>query len=229
MSNILIIDDDKELVELFSDYLSGEGFTVDAAYLGLEGQEKALSGLYDLVILDMMLPDTTGNQVLKNIRQINEIPIIMFTAKGENIDRIIGLESGADDYVPKPCTPRELVARVRAILKRTEGAKGVGTSIDVECGSLVISSQSRTATWLDKQLSLTSTEFNLLYLLASKAGHTVSKNELSEKALGKPLARYDRSIDVHISSIRQKLNLEQGSNQNFIQTIRGHGYQIVKH
>ena len=227
MSKLLIVDDDKELVELFSEYLSMEGFDVDCAYEGLLGQEKALSGHYDLVILDMMLPDISGSDVLNNIRRISEVPIIMFTAKGENIDRIIGLESGADDYVAKPCTARELVARVRAILKRTRAAQEQQDLVEVDCGPLSISSASRTAKWLDTQLTLTSTEFNLLFLLATKAGQVVTKQELSEKGLGKPLARYDRSIDVHISSIRQKLSLEAGHTK-FIETIRGHGYQFIK-
>ncbi len=227
MSKLLIVDDDKELVELFSEYLTIEGFEIDAEYEGLLGQQKALSGYYDLVILDMMLPDISGSEVLNNIRRSSEVPIIMFTAKGENIDRIIGLESGADDYVPKPCTARELVARIRAILKRTRSTNEQQDILEVDCGPLTISSASRTAKWLDSQLALTSTEFNLLFILATKAGQVVSKQELSEKGLGKPLARYDRSIDVHISSIRQKLSIEAG-HAKFIETIRGHGYQFIK-
>jgi len=227
MSKLLIVDDDEELVELFSDYLSNEGFDVDMSYKGLLGQQKALSGDYDLVILDMMLPDISGGEVLNNVRRDSDVPVIMFTAKGENIDRIIGLESGADDYVPKPCSPRELVARVRAVLKRTQAVHEAPDMTEVECGPLTISSASRTAQWLGKQLTLTSTEFNLLFILAGKAGQVVSKEELSEKGLGKPLARYDRSIDVHISSIRQKLS-EVAGDLSFIKTVRGHGYQFLK-
>ncbi len=227
MSKLLIVDDDEELVELFSDYLSNEGFDVDKAHQGFLGQQKMLSGHYDLVVLDMMLPDMSGSEVLNNVRRISEVPIIMFTAKGENIDRIIGLEAGADDYVPKPCTPRELVARVRAILKRTQAANELEDVTEVDCGLLTISSASRTAKWIEEQLSLTSTEFNLLFLLVRKAGQVVSKEELSEKGLGKPLARYDRSIDVHISSIRQKL-IDVAGDISFIKTVRGHGYQFIK-
>lgn len=227
MFKLLIVDDDKELVELFSEYLRIEGFDIEHAYEGLLGQEKALSGDFDLVILDMMLPDISGREVLDNIRLHSDIPIIMFTAKGENIDRIMGLESGADDYVPKPCSARELVARIRAILKRISVNYTNDTPLEVASGPLSLSSESRTAIWAGKPLSFTSTEFNLLFLLVSKAGQAVTKQELSEKGLGKPLARYDRSIDVHISSIRQKLNAENDQ-KTYIETIRGHGYQFIK-
>lgn len=226
MANILIIDDDVELAELFQDYLQQEQFTVEACFTGQEGLEAALSDRFDLVILDMMLPDIKGTDILMQLRQKSLIPVLMFTAKGDDIDRIIGLESGADDYVPKPCTPRELVARIRAILRRTEHLASKNDQ-QLEIGPLSIHSERRQAFWFDKPLDLTSTEFNLLEVLARQAGQVVSKQELSEQALGRPLARFDRSIDVHMSSIRQKLG-KQADGHHYIQTIRGQGYQLIR-
>lgn len=227
MANVLIIDDDKELAELFQDYLQQEQFVVDTAFTGQAGLQAALSGRFDLVILDMMLPDIKGTDILLQIRQQSLIPVLMFTARGDDIDRIIGLESGADDYVPKPCTPRELVARIRAILRRTEFSVSKADDSELSVGPLVIYTETRQVLWFDKALDLTSTEFNLLEVLAREAGHVVSKQELSQRALGRPLARFDRSIDVHMSSIRQKLG-QQADGHHYIQTIRGQGYQLIR-
>ncbi|WP_269454710.1 response regulator transcription factor [Methylomonas koyamae] len=227
MSKVLIIDDDEELAGLFSDYLQQEGFEVDIAMTGNSGLQQALSGKHQLVILDIMLPDIKGTEILARIRLESRVPVLMFTAKGDDVDRIIGLESGADDYVPKPCTPRELVARIRAILRRTQAADELRQPGPILAGPLQIWSEKRKATWFDKPLELTSTEFNLLEALACHAGQVVSKQALSEKALGRPLARFDRSIDVHMSSIRQKLG-NQADGRSYIQTVRGQGYQLVK-
>jgi len=161
------------------------------------------------------------------IRMESRIPVLMFTARGDDVDRIIGLESGADDYVPKPCTPRELAARIRAILRRTQPVSDVVGNGPIVAGPLKIWSEKRKASWLDQDMELTSTEFNLLETLAMNVGRIVTKNELSEKALGRPLARFDRSIDVHMSSIRQKLGC-QNDGRSYIQTVRGQGYQLVK-
>lgn len=227
MANVLIIDDDAELVELFQEYLQQEQFQVSTSLTGKAGLEMALTGDYDLIILDMMLPDITGTEILLQIRQKSLIPVLMFTAKGDDIDRIIGLESGADDYVPKPCTPRELVARIRAILRRMDAVMVDMQTQDIQIGPLQLSAQKRQVLWFDKPLDLTSTEFNLLETLVRKAGHVVSKDELSQRALGRPLVRFDRSIDVHMSSIRQKLGNQQDG-QSYIQTIRGKGYQFIR-
>jgi len=227
VAKVLIIDDDVELAELFQDYLQQEDFVVDAVFTGQAGLDAALTGQFDLIILDMMLPDIKGTDILLNIRQQSLIPILMFTAKGDDIDRIIGLESGADDYVPKPCTPRELVARIRAILRRTEHQSQQNNELYLDVGPLKLWTTQRKVTWFETELDLTSTEFNLLEVLARKAGQVVSKNELSEIALGRPLARFDRSIDVHMSSIRQKLG-KQTEGHHYIQTIRGQGYQLIK-
>jgi DNA-binding response OmpR family regulator len=227
VAKVLIIDDDVELAELFQDYLQQEQFSVDTCFTGMEGLDAALSGNYDLVILDMMLPDIKGTDILLKIRQQSLIPVLMFTAKGDDIDRIIGLESGADDYVPKPCTPRELVARIRAILRRTELVSDRNDKHQLTVGPLSIHAETRQAFWFEQVLDLTSTEFNLLEVLARQAGQVVTKQELSQQALGRPLARFDRSIDVHMSSIRQKLG-KQADGHHYIQTIRGQGYQLIK-
>lgn len=227
MTKILMIDDDVELVELFKEYLQQEGFQVDFSHFGLTGLQLALSGHYELVMLDIMLPDIKGTEVLNRIRQQSRIPVLMFTAKGDDVDKIIGLESGADDYVPKPCTPRELVARIRAILRRTRAMDDIAVDRPVIAGPLKIWSEKRKAAWFDQDLELTSTEFNLLETLAQNFGKVVTKQELSEKSLGRPLARFDRSIDVHMSSIRQKLGC-QNDGRSYIQTVRGQGYQLVK-
>lgn len=225
VAKILIVDDDVELAGLFKEYLEQDGFSVEMTHQGESGLRLALSGDYQLVILDIMLPDIKGTEILSRIRIESRIPVLMFTARGDDVDRIIGLESGADDYVPKPCTPRELAARIRAILRRTQSL--VSDNGPIIAGPLKIWSEKRKVSWFDRDMELTSTEFNLLEALATNSGRIVSKNELSEKALGRPLARFDRSIDVHMSSIRQKLGCQQDG-RSYIQTVRGQGYQLVK-
>lgn len=228
MSKVLIIDDDVILSGLFQDYLEEEKFQVRTADTATEGLQLALQGDFDIVILDVMLPDMSGTEVLKLIRQQSHVPILMFTAKGDDVDRIMGLESGADDYVPKPCTPRELIARIKAILRRSEiTRKQQQDETVIQTGPLQLWPQQRKALWFDTALELTSTEFSLLESLARNAGQVVSKNALSEAALGRPLARFDRSIDVHMSSIRHKLG-EQQDGHSYIQTVRGKGYQLIK-
>ncbi|MDO8827384.1 response regulator transcription factor [Methylophaga sp.] len=228
MSSVLIIDDDVILSGLFQDYLEEEKFQVRTADTATEGLQLALQGVFDIVILDVMLPDMSGTEVLKGIRKQSHVPILMFTAKGDDVDRIMGLESGADDYVPKPCTPRELIARIKAILRRSEITRQQQQDETViQIGPLQLWPQLRKAVWFDLALELTSTEFSLLEALARNAGQVVSKNALSEAALGRPLARFDRSIDVHMSSIRHKLGQQQDGH-SYIQTVRGKGYQLIK-
>ncbi|THK42475.1 response regulator transcription factor [Methylophaga sp. SB9B] len=228
MSSVLIIDDDVILSGLFQDYLEEEKFQVRTADTATEGLQLALQGGFDIVILDVMLPDMSGTEVLKGIRKQSHVPILMFTAKGDDVDRIMGLESGADDYVPKPCTPRELIARIKAILRRSEITRQQQQDETViQIGPLQLWPQLRKAVWFDLALELTSTEFSLLEALARNAGQVVSKNALSEAALGRPLARFDRSIDVHMSSIRHKLGQQQDGH-SYIQTVRGKGYQLIK-
>jgi DNA-binding response OmpR family regulator len=174
----------------------------------------------------------SGMEVLRRIRTESRLPILMLTARGDNIDRIVGLDMGADDYVPKPCTPGELVARIRAILRRTEGREPAASPTAMrgarllQAGPLTLSTGSRTAAWQGRPLELTGTEFMLLEVLARQAGQLVSKQDISQQAFGQPLARFDRRIDVHISSIRQKLGLRVDG-QSWIQSVRGRGYQLL--
>jgi len=228
MSRVLLVDDDKELTEMLADYLAVEGFVVEAVHDGATGVDVAVSGSHDVVVLDVMLPRLSGIEALRQIRQGSQVPVLMLTAKGDDVDRIVGLEMGADDYLPKPCNPRELVARLRAILRRTDGqAQGEQISDEFRIGELVLSPAERIAKWSQRRLELTSTEFNLLEVLVRQAGHVISKAELCKKALGRELERYDRSLDMHVSNLRHKLgNLSDGRSP--IQTVRGVGYQYLK-
>lgn len=226
MARVLLVDDDTELCVLQSEYLRAEGFEVTAVHDGEQGAELALSGRFDIVVLDVMMPRVNGIDALRRIRSGSRLPVIMLTARGDDIDRVLGLELGADDYVPKPCTPRELVARIRAILRRSQASAVMRESQPLNVGGLCVRPEQRRAEWQGRLLDLTSTEFNLLEVLARNAGSPVSKNDLSEKALGRPLARYDRSIDVHVSNLRAKLgDLPDGRSP--IQTVRGIGYQYI--
>ena len=231
MPKVLLIDDDVELVALLKEYLEQEEYEVTAVHNGEDGVAAALAGDYAIAVLDVMMPRMNGVETLRRIRMKSNMPVLMLTAKGDDTDRIVGLELGADDYVPKPCTPRELSARIRAILRRTQGAETArdnpASGTDLSVGGLSMWPAQRRAQWQGQPLELTSTEFNLLEVLAKNAGRPVSKKELSEQALGRPLARFDRSIDVHLSAIRHKLgNLPDG--RSCIQTVRRLGYQLIK-
>jgi two-component system OmpR family response regulator/two-component system response regulator CpxR len=228
-ARVLLVDDDRELVEMLHDYLTREGFDVDIRYDGRQGVDAALSGQYDIVVLDVMMPEINGIQALSLIRAKSNLPVLMLTAKGDDTDKIMGLELGADDYVPKPCTPRELSARLRAILNRM-GNRGSSQPTQqaqpITVGSLTLWPSQRRAESEGRNLDLTSSEFNLLEILVRHAGMPVSKEELSLYALGRPLSPYERSIDVHISSIRRKLApLSDG--RSMIQTVIRKGYQLV--
>ncbi|MHB8800019.1 MAG: response regulator transcription factor [Thermoanaerobaculia bacterium] len=226
MTRVLLVDDDVALAGMLREYLHGEGFDATTAHDGEAGVEEALSGRYAIVVLDVMLPKLSGVEALRRIRAQSRVPVLMLTAKGDDVDRIVGLELGADDYVPKPCTPRELVARLRAILRRSEaGAAGPGGPVTT--GPLSLWPERRHAEWEGRPIELTSTEFNLLEVLARNAGRVVTKAELSEQGLGRPLARFDRSIDVHVSSLRQKVG-RLADGRSYIQTVRGLGYQLVR-
>jgi DNA-binding response OmpR family regulator len=227
MNQVLLIDDDIELVGMFTEYLEQEGFRVACAHDGELGAREALSGQYAIAILDVMMPRMNGIETLRRIRAASRIPVLMLTGRGDDADRILGLELGADDYVTKPCTPRELTARVRAILRRTQGSSTDGPGITLTVGKLTMLPEQRRATWAGKLLELTSTEFNLLEVLARNAGRPVSKNDLSEQGLGRPLARFDRNIDVHLSSLRHKLGtLSDG--RSCLQTVYRLGYQLIR-
>ena len=224
---ILLVDDDLELGTMLSEYLGGEGFATTHVLTGKSGVQHALSGNYAAVVLDIMLPDLNGSEVLRHIRRDSRIPVIMLTAKGDNIDRVIGLEMGADDYVPKPCYPRELVARLRAVLRRVEPAPAnPGKEQGLRLGELVLSPATRQCHWQTQPLELTATEFNLLELLLRSPERVVSKDELSLHGLGRPREPYDRSVDVHICNIRQKLQALAGEAVG-IETVRSIGYRLA--
>jgi DNA-binding response OmpR family regulator len=227
MSKVLLVDDDIELVEMLKEYLEQEGFDVTAVHDGEACVSEALAGQYAIAVLDVMMPRLGGVEALRRIRLQSAMPVIMLTARGDDTDRIVGLELGADDYVPKPCTPRELTARIRAILRRTQGVQAENGAPMLTVGALSIWPGQRRAEWAGEAMELTSTEFNLLEVLAREAGRPVSKNVLSEQGLGRPLARFDRSIDVHLSSIRHKLGtLADG--RSCIQTVYRLGYQLIR-
>lgn len=227
MDRILIIDDDIELCELLTDYLGGEGFAVEMVNDGKQGSVQALAAEYVLVVLDVMLPEMNGFDVLRKIRETSKVPVIMLTARGDDIDRIVGLELGADDYLPKPFNPRELVARIRAIQRRTEAVGDQqlpdGKPVELKVGDIVLCTTDRTVKRSGENIELTSVEFNLLEVLLSRAGEVINRDELVEKVLGRRLSAYDRSIDVHVSALRKKLGHYDGNTER-IRTIRSVGY-----
>ena len=223
MARILHIDDDIELGAMLCQYLQGEGFEAEHCANPLEALKKLDTGNFQLVLLDVMMPQQNGLETLKKLRLRHNIPVLMLTARGDNIDRIVGLELGADDYVPKPCPPREIVARVRAILRRVQDP--VTSTHHYELGPLQVLPGKRKVILHGQEVELTSAEFNLLEVLASHAGQVVSKAILSEQGLGRPLERFDRSIDVHLSSLRNKLQLNDDAELT-LHTIRSKGYQL---
>lgn len=224
MNKVLIIDDDEELCDLVSEYLSVEGFTVESMNDGEAGLNRARAGGFDLVILDVMMPKKNGFDVLRELRQTSRLPVLMLTARGDDMERIVGLEIGADDYLPKPFNPRELVARIRAILRRASGEATDQTLPEkVVIEDLELSASSRSATIARTEIILTSLEFDLLAALARHAGTVVKKEELSETVLERELSPYDRSLDMHISNLRKKLGLRPDGTER-IKTIRSVGY-----
>jgi len=232
--NILIADDDAELCQLLKQYLEQEGMAVETAADGISAIERLKVKDFDLLILDVMMPRLNGFDTLKTLRMTSDIAIIMLTAKGEKIDRITGLEMGADDYLAKPCDPDELIARIRAVTRRSQATKADKRATRVEkqdddvitLDNLTIIKTSRQAMLNNEILELTTTEYDLLLLLTDKAGILVSRENLSELGLGKPLQIHDRSIDVHISHLRKKLG-EDLLGRERIKTVRGTGYQFL--
>ena len=229
MTTILLIDDDTELTSLLGEYLEQEGFRVRIANDGERALGRIVDSRADIVVLDIMMPKVDGLQVLRRIRAESTVPVLMLTARGDEADRIKGLDLGADDYLAKPCSPAELAARVRAILRRAlpvEATAGDSLSVQRE-GPLSIDRQRRVVTWAASPIALTGVEFNILDVLVTQAGRPVSRADLSQQGLGRPLAAYDRAVDVHVSSIRQKIGcFEDGRSP--IQSLRGVGYVFVK-
>jgi two-component system, OmpR family, response regulator CpxR len=228
VTKILVVDDDVELCELLEQYLSSQGFQIDAVHDGSTGVERALSGIYSLVILDVMLPGIRGFEVLRQIRAKSTLPVIMLTAHGDDIDRIVGLEIGADDYLPKPYNPRELAARINAVLRRTAGgpAKDVLTPVNILLDDVRLDTRARTARHNTRDVELTSAEFELLAMFFKAPGQVLSRDDLVKSALGRDLEPSDRSLDVHVSNLRKKLGpCPDGSER--IRAIRNVGYVYV--
>lgn len=221
---VLLVDDDPALSQMLTTYLEGEGISTTPAFNGPTGVSEALSGKYDAVILDMMLPGMDGVEVLQKIRESSEVPVLILTAKGGGVDRVIGLEMGADDYVAKPYFPRELVARLRAVLRR-QRRHGGGRDRICAVGALWLSAGKREVSWAGQVFELTTSEFDMLERLM-RAGENVStKDELSAEVLGRRRESYDRSVDVHINNLRKKLALCTAG-QAEIENIRGVGYRL---
>jgi two-component system response regulator CpxR len=229
MDRILIIDDDEELSALVAEYLRGEGFDVELAHRGDSGLERALSGDHDLVVLDVMLPGMNGFDVLRRLRAESSVPVVMLTARGQDVDRIVGLEIGADDYMPKPFNTRELVARIRAILRRAgRTAEPAARGDDrTHVGDVELDRGSRVARRAGEPLDLTTAEFDLLDVFLRNAGRVLSREELSTTVLGRELTPYDRSIDVHVSNLRKKLGRSSGEGER-IKAVRGVGYLYAR-
>lgn len=221
MTTILLIDDDRELGQLLSELLQYEDMSLECEYDGQHGLERLKNDTFDLVLLDVMLPGMSGIDVLKQVRHFSQIPILMLTARGDPVDRVLGLEFGADDYLPKPFTDAELVARIRAILRRVRAP--VLTSEVLRSGHLVCYPGRQLVEVNDEPLPLTATECQLLGLLMRRAGDVTSKEQLSQDVLGRELSAYDRSLDMHISHLRRKL--QEKADMQPIKTIRGRGYQ----
>ena len=223
MDRVLIVDDDIELCRLLGERLSSEGFTLEAVHDGPRGLERVLSEEHALVILDLMLPGMGGLDVLRRLRVHSPVPVLILTARGEDVDRILGLEIGADDYLPKPFNPRELIARIRAILRRTSRTSATGNSVIV--GDVELDPAAREVRMGGTQIDLTSVEFALLETLLRDAGRVVTREQLTETVLGRKLGPFDRVIDVHISNLRKKLNRVHGEER--IKAVRGSGYVFV--
>jgi two-component system, OmpR family, response regulator CpxR len=224
VDRILVIDDDVELCSLVAEYLQPEGFQVEPAHDGKHGLERALSGEHLLVVLDVMLPSMNGFDVLRRLRGTSRVPVLLLTARGEDVDRIVGLEIGADDYLPKPFNPRELVARIRAILRRTRTpTRPDGSPETLQVADIELDPATRTVLQRGKPLEFTSVEFSLLQALLQEAGQVVSRERLVDTVLGRKFSPFDRSIDMHVSKVRKKLG-DTGDGADYIKTVRSVGY-----
>jgi len=229
MHTILLIDDDEELCPLLDQFLTGEGFRVDTALDCASGMEALLTGNHDIVILDVMLPDCSGLELLRRLRDQSDIPVLMLTAKGDDIDRVLGLEMGADDYMPKPFLPRELVARLRAVLRRAVKGNDAPRRTQqriIRVDDLEIDTGARRVLRQGRSVSLTATEYELARVLVSQAGAVVTRERLTMEAMGRDPGPLDRSLDVHISNLRRKLGTSAQGDQR-IKTVRGTGYMYA--
>lgn len=227
LQSVLVIDDDKELTDMLSSYLSGMGYRVTVKDDGEAGLSEAISGHhYDLILLDVMMPKMDGFDVLQKLRASHTTPVLMLTARGDDYDRILGLELGADDYLPKPFNHRELVARIKAIVRRhTLSVNGGGAEQDILINEIFLSPSSQKVKVNDVDLDLTTTEFMILRLLMLNASQRVTKEQISLKVLGKPLQAFDRSVDMHVSNLRKKISAATPGDK--IKTLRGVGYMLL--
>jgi two-component system response regulator CpxR len=233
MMKILIIDDDEKLCRLVREYLEPMGFEVQTAYSGPEGLQRALEESFSAILLDVMLPGMDGFEVLRRLREKSKVPILMFTARGDETDRIVGLEMGADDYLPKTFSSRELLARLRAVTRRTAAAREEHKAVDKKGESdfliiadLEINPAARTVTRGGESLNLTAIEFDLLTSLGENRGRVLSRDRLLDLVSGRDYNVFDRSIDVHISSLRRKLQ-DNPKEPRYIKTVRSSGYMFV--
>ena len=225
-THLLIVDDDHELCSMLVEYLGPEGFTTETAGTGTAGLERVGRGALDLVVLDVMLPELSGFEVLRRLRSVSRIPVIMLTARGEEVDRVIGLELGADDYLAKPFSPRELVARIRAVLRRMAAEPSQPVAGAVSWGPLRLDLRARRAEVAGEDLELTAAELRILELLMRADTRTVSREDLMQQALGRRLLPTDRSLDTHVSNLRRKLvKLTDGVS---VQSVRGSGYALTQ-
>ncbi|KMQ75800.1 response regulator transcription factor [Marinobacter subterrani] len=220
-NRVLLVEDDVELRELLARYLSNQGFTVREAATGRDGLALALGQHCDIVVLDIMLPDINGLEVLRQLRAETHLPVALLTARGDETDRIVGFEVGADDYIPKPCNPRELVARLQALLRRVAWDQKTEANASRTHGDLRVEPGHRRIYQNDEALDLTATEYEVLQVLLAHAGSVVRKTDLMQWALGRRLEAYDRTLDMHISNLRKKLG---NDNPPRIETVRGLGY-----
>jgi len=224
--HLLIVDDDVDLCEVLTRYLEAEDFRVSAAHTGGEGVRAGLEGSYELIVLDVMLPDRKGFDVLKDIRQRARTPVLMLTAKGDEFDRVLGLELGADDYLTKPFSPRELVARISAILRRSGWQSDNNNGLRpprITSGDLELDLAARIVSKAGEPLNLTSAEFDLLHMFFEAPGQVLTRDKLVERVLGREFSPFDRSIDFHITNLRRKLG-PQPNGAERIRSVRGTGY-----
>src|ERR1035438_1960050 len=227
MDHILVVDDDVELCALVQECLTVEAFSLKAVHDGEQGLQQALTNEYALVVLDVMLPGINGFEVLRRIRSVAKIPLLLLTARGEDVDRIVGLEIGADDYLPKPFNPRELVARIRAVLRRTRSDKSSPAAPDiVRVGEIELDPATRSVRRDGQPVDLTSVEFNLLEVLLREAGRVVPRERLVNAVLSRKFSPFDRSIDMHVSKVRKKLG--DTDSDEHIKTVRGVGYIFAR-
>ena len=222
---VLLVEDDVRLAQLTARYLEGHGVLVTSAGDGIEGQAEALRRQYDCIVLDLMLPGRDGIEVCRELRTRSDVPIIMVTARGEEADRVLGLEVGADDYVTKPFSPRELLARIRANVRRVRGQAGP-TQDTIEVGTLILDPAKMTVSLDDKPVDVTAYEFSILRALAQRPGKVLSREQLLDLAKGSADLSFDRSIDVHVSRLRAKLG-DDSRNPKILKTVRGAGYLLA--